>query len=61
MYDICEIVSSNSAKLLIEKITDNTIIDLEMCLNIGNLDSLKNNKREELRKYNEILKYDFNK
>lgn len=59
--NICEIVSSESAKKLIKQITNNTVIDLEMCLNIGKLYTTINNKREELRKYNEILKYDFTK
>src|SRR5574344_2251012 len=56
-----EIVSSNSAKTLVEQITNNPVINLEMCLNIGKLDTIINNKREELREYNGNLKYDFNK
>lgn len=61
MYDVCEIVSSDSAINLIKSVSINPVICLEMCLNIGKLDSLNNNKRDELKQYNEILKYDFNK
>lgn len=57
--NICEIVSSDSAIKLIKELNDNEVICLEMNLNIGKLDGLKENNRNELNKYNEILKYDF--
>lgn len=57
---ICEIVSNGSARNLIQQVTDNPIIELGMCLNIGKLDGIIDNKREELYEYNLLLKYDFN-
>ena len=57
--NICEIVSNSSAKRIISKLNNNPIINLEMCLNIGKLDSIIDNKRNELKEYNDILKYDF--
>ncbi len=57
---IIEIVSSDSAYELINRLNDNIKVCLPLALNIGKLDGLKDYNRKELLKYNkEILETEF--